>query len=268
MPDPHFQQEPYYALHRTFTDRYRCRVARRLGVPPLTLAAYYAVMHDIASNAGTFGEFTTDVRAFEEAIGMPERQGTSAVDCARDAELANVWRLLEKAQLVEIIEGAPEAVEGLDGFPVEFRVRVLGVADVNQPRGRAKSGAERQAKYVAKKRNAAASVEGDGRLRLVAGEVTQNDARRHCDADPPTHTGRHNPAVPTGFPLLLEVDRQERNDRHADRFELAGSARTEMEEIPWGEAGERLDSSRRDLPTAAHPTSCPQSTTDTLGGVA
>lgn len=162
----HAQTEPYYELHRNFASRYRCRVARRLGVPAVTLTAYYAVMHDLASNAGTFGEFTTDVRAFEEAMGMPERFGVDPSDLSIDRDLAEIWKRLERAKVVELM-GDPAELSP-EGLPAEFRVRVLGMA--SRPRKQAKPRAEVQKDYRNRqkaKAGALPNVTGEGNALLA-----------------------------------------------------------------------------------------------------
>src|SRR5574343_1522114 len=99
------QTEPYYSLHRGYIHRYRNRRARALGIPATQLAAWYAVMHDIGSNASQFGYFTTDVRAFEEAIGEPPRFGVDDANRKLDAAAADVWRKLALAKVVRLISG-------------------------------------------------------------------------------------------------------------------------------------------------------------------
>ncbi|MCW2924400.1 MAG: hypothetical protein JWM98_1804 [Thermoleophilia bacterium] len=186
------QNEPYYALHRSFVHRYRMRRARALGVGATMLAAWYAVMHDIASNAASFGEFTTDVRAFVEAVGEPPRYGSTDEDVLQDALLADAWRMLAAAKVVEIVAGDPSAVDD-HGLPSEFRVRVLGVADVNAPRRPPKSGAQRTAEWKARQK----VTPGDD----VAAVVTLGDGGNASpspvtsgvtsDEDPPTHPPTH-----------------------------------------------------------------------------
>lgn len=192
MPETLEQTEPYYELHRNFAYRYRCRSARRLGVPPKTLVAYYAVAHDLASNAGTFGEFTTDVRAFEEALGEPERFGTTSDDVARDAELATLWRKLEEAGVVEIVTGSPEPPHGGAGLPSEFRVRVRGMAA--RPRRAPKSGAERTARWRARK--GADDVTKRDECDVAASQPVTRDVATSRDAEPSIHPAIHPSSQP------------------------------------------------------------------------
>lgn len=178
------QVTPYFSMHRNPLDRIAMRRLRDAGLDAYMVAAWHVAMWDIATNASTFGEFTTDVRSFVRSCGgvpTPEQDG----------EHARVWRLFEHVGLVEL-DGDPAAVDQVLGLPAEFRVHVPDVFEVNTPRRPAMSSTERSRKWRERQRET--NPEGRDGTEPPSprdGAGTRWDGEGTGDAEPTTQPPNH-----------------------------------------------------------------------------
>lgn len=188
MPETVEQNESYFKMPRRYVDRHRMRRLRAMGVPHLTVAAWYAVMLDIATSARNFGTFSTDVRSFDEACG-------GRPDGSTDVDLAITWAKFKSAGIVAL-DGNPGGVDEVHDLPVTFRVTVLDAGDLNFPRPPAKTGAERTAAWKARKKAAKSSsvVTGDDAPSAVTTVVTGDAEKRREEKSQKSHTNQ-----PSGF---------------------------------------------------------------------
>ncbi len=209
MTAPALQTEPYFSLHRRFVDRHAMRRLRAAGVPYGIAATWRAVMFDLATNSGTFGEFSTDVRAFVEACGGDPKP-------EQDEQHVQWWRMFAHVGLVEL-DGDPGAIDEVLGLPAEFRVHVPDVGDVNEKRKAPDPGKVRTRRWREKQKAGtgdavtspvtppesasvtprdAANVTSSRDARNTANSresdetVTPRDAGVTCDAEPPIPTNQ------------------------------------------------------------------------------
>lgn len=129
------QVVPWFGTPLNFTDTVRMRMLRmRVGRQHAErVAAWYMRMRDLAKQGRVFGEFTTNVVVFAEALGAPIPEQDTPEFIEWFAERAELWSAFEAVGLVDL-HGDPTQVDGT------FRVVVLDFDETNWRRPASSAG--------------------------------------------------------------------------------------------------------------------------------